>query len=200
MKKFFSLVLVWAIGVLPCVSLAGDGSGTKEDHQQLRTLMSSLRDAVNTQDFDGLKPHLHSPFAATMITQDVVTTPEDLKAYFEKWMTGDKAFIKKMKITPEADELTAIYDGKFGVVYGSNKEEYELATGNNYSIDSRWTATVIKDQGQWKLLAIHSGVNFVDNPVLHAVADETTRFGIGGVILGFALGLAAFWGYRKLRS
>jgi hypothetical protein len=48
-------------------------------------------------------------------------------------------------------------------------ERYELADGRGFDIAGRWTATMIKDNGQWRILAIHAGTNFLDNPVINAI-------------------------------
>ena len=57
---------------------------------------------------------------------------------------------------------------------------------------SRWTATVIKDGGQWKLLTIHAGTNFLDNPVLAGIEQLSKTYGAvgagGGLILGAFMG------------
>ena len=90
---------------------------------------------------------------------------------------------------PVADAPTKIYDDRFGVVRGSNTEMYELANGNAYTFKTRWTATMIKDQGTWKILAIHNGTNFLDNPLLEAAEDSVYYFGGGGLVIGLILGV-----------
>ena len=170
----------------------------REDHAQLRSILESVRESINAGEFEDVIAHFHSTFAATMIDQTLLTKPEDVKSYFEKWFKGEDAVIKKLTINPEADEKTIIFDGKYGLVYGSNKEIYEIAIGNTYEINSRWTAMLIKDGGKWKLLSIHNGVNFMDNPVLSAAEGSTLYFGIGGVVVGILLTLMVAWIRRRL--
>ena len=61
-----------------------------------------------------------------------------------------------------------------------------------YRFDGRWTATAIKDNGRWKVLAIHAGTNFLDNPVINAIERNTMTFAAVstalGAIVGFLLG------------
>jgi len=198
-RKLICRIAAILLLLAPLPAHAAAGSGTEADHQQLRALLAVVRDAVNNRDVAALTPYLHTPFAATMITQDLITTPEELQAYYDKWMRGDNAFVKKLTIAPEADALTQIYDDKYGIVYGSNVENYELATGNNYTLHSRWTATVIKDDGRWKLLTVHAGINFVDNPVLAAATENTTLIGAGAGVIGLLVGLLLSWGYSRVR-
>jgi hypothetical protein len=56
--------------------------------------------------------------------------------------------------------MAQIYTATFAVARGSTKERYELADGRGFDFDGRWTATAIRDNGQWKVLAVHAGQIF----------------------------------------
>ena len=198
MLRRISMMFI-AIVLLAGPSTAIAQEANAKDHEQLRALLTSLTEAINAGRFGELEQYLYEPFSATMINQETVTTPEELRAYFEKWVSGDGALIKKLTISPEAGELTVIYDGKYGTVRGTNLESYELATGNTYQLTSRWTATVVKDNGQWKILTIHSGVNIIDNPILTAAKESLTTFAAGGVAGGILGTLILCWLFRRRR-
>jgi hypothetical protein len=143
---------------------------------------------------------LHKPFMSTLITQDSFTDIERLKAYFDGLFTRSVLRINKITMEAEPDEQAQIYTGTFAVARGGTKEVYELGDGRTYTIPGRWTATTIKDNGQWKVLAVHTGVNFIDNPVITAVEKSTLYFGAGGVALGAVIGfLLGFFIHRKRR-
>ena len=62
-----------------------------------------------------------------------------------------------------------------------------------FPMKTRWTATVIKDtDGKWRILALHIGTNFLDNPLLTEVEDAVKSYmirgAIGGVVVGLILG------------
>lgn len=154
---------------------------------------------ANAGKFSKLEQYLYEPFSATMINQETIMSREELKAYFEKWVSGEGALIKSITMALEADELTTIYDGKYGIARGSNMESYELTTGKPYDLASRWTATLIKDGGQWKVLAVHSGVNFIDNPVFAAAEESLILFAAGGVATGIMGTLILCWLFRRRR-
>jgi len=91
----------------------------------------------------------------------------------------------------EADDLTEFYaDKTFGIVRGSGEEDYVLSDSRSFPMKTRWTATVIKDtDGQWRILTLHIGTDFLNNPIL-AVAEESTKlFGIAGVAAGVVFGI-----------
>jgi len=160
-----------------------------QDHEALRALLVSLRESFNAGDRQVFADYLYPKFAATMVDQELLTSREDLERYLDKWFGGAEPQIRRLTMDPVADTLTQIFEGRFGIVYGTNRETYEFTNGQTHVLNSRWTATVIKDAGQWRLLAIHSGVNFLDNPVVTIARRASLYFGGGGLVVGALLGL-----------
>jgi ketosteroid isomerase-like protein len=158
------------------------------DHDALRKIKADVLNAINTRNLRGMEAVLHKPFMVTVVTQDSFTDTGALQAYYDGLFTRKLLRMSKVNIEAEADELSQIQTGTFAVARGSTKELYEMADGRRFDMRGRWTATAIKEDGQWKLLAIHSGTNFLDNPVLTAVEKSTAYVGAGGLAVGLALG------------
>ena len=144
---------------------------------------------------------LHKPFMSTVITQDTFNDPAKMRAWFEGLFSRSFLRLNKLEINAEADELAQIHTGTIAVARGSTKEHYELADGRGFDMDGRWTATAIKDNGEWKLLAVHAGTNFLDNPVINTIERSVLMFAgagaTGGLIVGFLVG---FFVRRRTRS
>jgi ketosteroid isomerase-like protein len=193
----FRLSLVLVLSLLFSAATFADNSGTQADHDALRKLKADAVEAVNNRDYGAMRKFLHHPFMTTLITQDNFTDSDRLKDYFESLFTRDSLKMKKVSISAEADDLSQIYQGTFAVNKGSTKEHYEMADGRNFDVDGRWTAVSIKDNGEWKLLAVHLGTNFLDNPVLNAVEKSVMWFGIGGAAGGLLVGFFAGWIFTR---
>jgi len=174
-------------------------TGTEADHQALRAMKERLTTAINQQDFEAARKLVHTPMLATAVTQDSFSDFDAMAGYFKSLFTRDTLRMKSVKLAADADELSQIYTGTFAVTRGSTKEDYELADGRSFQIKGRWTATSIKDaDGNWKLLAIHSGTNFLDNPVLAAIEKSVMWVGAGAGLIGLVLGfLLGRWRRRK---
>jgi hypothetical protein len=80
-------------------------------------------------------------------------------------------------------------------------ERYELADGRGFDIQGRWTATAIKEDGRWTVVALHAGTNFLDNPVINAIERNAMLFAIGGGGIGAIAGslFGFFIGRRRAR-
>ena len=194
-----------ALAIALCVMLLGrpllaQNASQAADHEALRKLKTDVITAINTRNVQSMDTLLHKPFMSTLITQDSFTDIERLKAYFDGLFTRPVLRINKITMEAEPDEQAQIYTGTFAVARGGTKEVYELGDGRTYTIPGRWTATTIKDNGQWKVLAVHTGVNFIDNPVMTAVEKSTLYFGAGGVALGAVIGFLLGFLIRRKRQ
>jgi hypothetical protein len=166
--------------------------GQAADHDALRKLKGDVVDAINSRNLEKADTLPHRPFLATVITQESFNDAGKLRAWFEDLFTRRVLRVARIQMQAEADEAAQIYTGTFAVVRGGSKERYELADGRGFDIDGRWTTTAIKENGQWTVLALHDGTNFLDNPVINAIERNTLNIAaIGtaiGAMVGFLLG------------
>jgi len=201
MIKQFALPLALMLAAAPAVAAdaPAPASGTEADHQALRAMKEQMVAAINKQDFEAARKLVHTPMLATAVTQDSFADFDAMANYFKSLFTRDTLRMKSVRLSAEADELSQIYTGTFAVTRGSTNETYELADGRAFDLKGRWTATSIKDaDGSWKLLAIHSGTNFLDNPVLSAIEKSVAWAGAGAGLIGLVLGfLLGRWRRRK---
>jgi ketosteroid isomerase-like protein len=171
-----------------------------EIHQELRGVLTTVQNAINSGNYDAMLPVISENVRATTITQEVMSNRADVSAYFKKWF-GQGGYLKKLDMHLTADALTELSPDKtWGLVRGSGIENYTLADGRQYPMKTRWTAVLIKESdGKWRLRAIHLGTNFLDNPILddakHAVVRYASIAGVVGLIVG--LGIGFLIGRRK---
>lgn len=171
-------------------------------HQELRNLLQGIETAINTEKYDDLKHYFSKELHVTTINQQVITTPDGIDVYFKDWF-GKGGYLKKLDIKLTPDALTQLYgdpnNPSWGLVYGGGIENYQLTDGRYLPMKTRWTATVVKEaDGKWRILALHIGANFYDNPIFAAVKDSTRYYAAGGIAIGLLLGaLLMFLWNRK---
>lgn len=194
------LPLALVLSMLLASPSFADTQENQADHDALRKLKADAVTAVNNRDYAAMHKFMYQPFMATLITQNNFTDSGKLKDYFESLYTRDALRMKEVSIAAEADDLSQIYQGTFAVTKGSTKEHYVLADGRSFDMDGRWTAVSIKDNDEWKLLAVHTGTNFLDNPVLNAIEKSVMWVGLIGAAGGLILGFVAGWFFKKRRA
>jgi ketosteroid isomerase-like protein len=196
MHRIATLVLILLLFISPLPLLAAE-EPDHDIHVELRAILTTLQDSINKGDYDAMLPVISKDVRATTITQETMSSPQEVSAYFKKWF-GPGGYLKKLEMKLDADALTELSaDKTWGLVRGSGVENYTLADGRFYPMKTRWTAVVAKEgDGKWRLRAIHIGTNFLDNPILDeaaSAAKKYTAMGIGGglvvgAVLGFLLG------------
>mgnify|MGYP006298482361 CR=1 FL=1 len=167
-NKWFNVVL--------CALVLSVGSAASEvraetreaDHEALRALKQKVTEAIVAQDADKIVACFAKHFVFTTVDQRVITSKKGVREYYHEMIDGPDAPIAEIAIKAEADDLTRFIDANTGVCVGRSDEAYTLKDGKVFHMKARWTATVVKEDGQWKIAAAHVGVNVLDNPVLDA--------------------------------
>lgn len=137
------------------------------DHDELRALKAKVIKAINSRDIDTLRSCFAKEFSFTTIDQTVITNEKELQSYYDKMFVGEDAIVESLTIEAEADIETRFTSENTGYNYGSTVETYKLKSGKSTVFNSRWSAFIVKEDGQWKIASAHTGVNFMDNPYLH---------------------------------
>jgi ketosteroid isomerase-like protein len=169
-------------------------------HEELRGLLSGLESAVNEERYGDLAQYFHENLQVTTINQETISSPEEIEQYFIRWF-GPDGYLSKVDMTLTADETTKFFgDHSFGIVRGSGVEKYILSDSRAYDLKTRWTATVIRGaDGKWRILTLHIGTNFLDNPILDEVEASLLYFAGGGLIAGIVLMLVINLVRRRAR-
>ena len=192
-------ILLTAV-LLVCAPLLVAQESDEAVHEELRALLNGIETAVNSEAYGDLAQYFHETARITTINQEVISSNTEIEPYFERWF-GEGGYLKTLRMELEADALTEFYsDMSLGVVRGSGDEDYVLSDERFFPMKTRWTATVSKtDDGQWRILTLHIGTNFLDNPILSMAENSAKYFAAGGAVVGLLLGMifGFLWGRRK---
>lgn len=171
------------------------------DHQALRALLIKSAAALNTRNLDSVAAELHPAFTVITVDNQKLVGLEALKNYYAGLFDGPQAIVRKFEARPVADELTRFIDDRTGVVYGLSDDRYEFKDGDTRTMKTRWSAVVMKEGDVWKLVNVHFSANVLDNPLLDAARDYTSKLALlaggGGLVVG---GLLMAWLRRRPRA
>ncbi len=195
MKTLLCNVIVLALLIsLSVVCYGQEADDAREaDHQMLKALRLKITKGINTRDVDVLMTCLTKPFVLTFVDQTTITTEEELRDYIKGMFDGPDALLDDMKIEPEPAVKTQFIDENTGYCYGPTVETYQLKQGITSVLNGRWTATMVKKDGEWRVAAAHAGVNLMDNPLLHRTISAGRTLALIGTVAGLVVGLLAMW-------
>jgi len=162
----------------------------QEIHAELRVLLKGIETAINTENYSDLKPYFHKNLRVTTVNQNTIASHAEIESYFKDWF-GEGGYLKSLNMTLKPDALTELYsDNTMGIVRGSGIEKYKLSDGRDLDLETRWTATVVKDNdNKWRILSLHLGANFYDNAIFHESRRFLTKMGIIGSVVGLLIGI-----------
>jgi ketosteroid isomerase-like protein len=194
-RSFFRIV--WLSGLITIGLLGASGVGAQDarqqDHEELRTLLRVLAEAISARDFQTLAPVLDQDFSVTTVDQKRFASLDAFRAYWEGLFKGDRALVRKVTLKPTSDELTRFLAADVGLSSGTSEDTWEFTDGDVRVMKVRWTAVVRKVDGRWKLASAHVGTDLLDNPVLTAAKQALWKIGGGlgaaGLVVGAIVGL-----------
>jgi ketosteroid isomerase-like protein len=183
------LALMITSQMLAATDLRAADTNREADHAALRQLRDKAANAINNLDGGALAPCFAKEFVFTTVTQTVLTNPAQVRDFFDRMFRSKDAPASGMKTEPTADILTRFIDENTGVCYGSTKDTYTLKSGDVVTMSNRWSATVVKEDGQWKVAMAHVGTDFLDNPALDRAESYAKKLAIGAGAGGLVLGV-----------
>ena len=153
MNRLASLLLLTASLAFGTLHAADDPA-----HNELRALRTQVIEAITKGDNDSVMKHVYPNVVVTWQNAEVCRGVQGLRDFFDKMA---KDTFRGYKVPPTPDDLTVLYGGDTGVSYGHVVAEYNLF-GKKPEFKSRWTATLVKENGRWLLASYHISLNALD--------------------------------------
>ena len=169
------------------------------DREELRALLGDIETAMNSKDFELAMKHLDTKVVITYHTADVSYGPDGARDYYNKMIGGKDALIKNYRIKGQVS-TPAEFQGNTAVAHGTTAETYSFADGVDFNLKGRWTAALHKNDGKWKVLALHFSTSVTDNPVLNNATRLTRVIGVVAFVAGVLLGVLGTWLAVKCRK
>jgi ketosteroid isomerase-like protein len=175
-----------------------EASRAKDDaeekaHEELRALRRGAEEAFNKGDIDGLLAnYADKDVIVTWQNAEVNRGHQAVKDFYNRMMTGPDRTVESMESRIDVDDQSHLYGSDTATALGSMVQHFKLKDGLDFDLHSRWTATLIRANGRWKIAAFHVSTNMFDNGVLR-LAVRKTLYWTGGIaaMCGLLLGLVA---------
>ena len=178
------LVLITAF-VMSCLLPRVQAAAEDPAHNELRALRTQVIDAITKGDIDAVLANVHPNVVVTWQNSDVCRGADGLREFFNRM---GKSTFRGYKVPPTPDDLTILYGGDTGVSFGKVVAEYTLF-GKQFEFTSRWTATLVKENGKWLLASYHVSLNALDNPLFNSAKRSLIWGVIGAGVTGLLIGV-----------
>jgi uncharacterized protein (TIGR02246 family) len=168
-------------------------------HEALRELRRSMVAAIQANDLDALVTHLQKDVVVTFMDGTTCHGPQEVHDYLAKMTRGPNHLVASYQPNVVVDSLTHLY-GDTGVAFGHSDYHFVLTDGREFTVTCRWTTTLVKTDGTWRMASFHASGNLFDNPVL-SMAMRQVAWVFGGLsgAIGLLLGLLMGWFITRRR-
>ncbi|MBT9585946.1 nuclear transport factor 2 family protein [bacterium] len=175
-----------------------NSAAVEAEHQALRAMRDTFVAAYNQGDIEGMLAVLDENVSFTAMNGEVCHGHADVRNYHEKLRMGSRPVVKSTSVDAiEADRLTVLYGDSFGVATGWADTSYKLADGLVFSCRLRWSNTMTKHSGTWKIASFHTSSNLFDNPILALSKKAASYTAAATAAVGLAVGGALGWFLRR---
>jgi hypothetical protein len=169
----------------------------QDDREALRKILSEVVKAINAQDIEGIIAQMHPNCTVTWWNAENSRGHDEIRAYYKR-MVKDEGRILSKYMTEAKLGAPARFVGSGGDVAladGSMEDEFFPIIRGPFKLSSRWSSTVAKSDGQWKIVNLHLSANVFTNVLIAELARALWYAGAGGLVAGLLAGW--FLGRRR---
>ena len=195
-KSILILFLMFFFGISQAI-----GQDSRDaDRQALRTILQDIEKGINDSNIDLMAMHIHEQAVITWLNAEVSQGPEGVKSYFRR-MIGDApgTVLSKYSTHPKVSG-PAVFYGDVAVANGTTEDEFTPHNRSVFKFDSRWTATLMKNDGHWKIVALHLSTNSFNNVLTAELRQLSIYTGVGGAFVGLVIAVAGMYWRRRKKS
>ena len=158
-----------------------------EDRKQLRAMLAEFEAAINAQSIERMLAEMDDNVTVIWLNAEVSRGKDEVRAYYGRMVGHEKAILKKY-LTKAAIGAPAKFYGDVAVAEGSTADEFYPIARGAFTLDSRWSTTVVKNSGgEWKIVLLHLSSNVFNNPLLDEVKADIAKGAAGGFVAGLML-------------
>ena len=134
--------------------------------------------------------------SANLVLVLVSRGKDEVRAYYGRMVGHDKAILNKY-LTKASIGAPAKFYGDVAIADGSTLDEFYPIARGVFKLDSRWSTTVVKNAGQWKIVSLHLSSNVFNNPLIDELKGDIVKAGVGGLVAGLVLMWLISWALRR---
>lgn len=199
------LIMFGTAMLLPAAALGQDDKEYQAIRSELKMLREKAVASVNKGDVEQLLTEVRDDviFIAPALKDDLKFNHghKAVKDYYGAMLSGPNPRAKSVTIAPKTMEAPIIL-GDTAIAWGTSQDTYKLSDGSDFIVPTQWSATLIKDNGAWKIAQCHISIDAFTNPILDAAIRQSTYLaaavagGVGLIVGAVAGGIIA----RRKRS
>lgn len=170
------------------------------DRQHLLKIFHEVENSINSQSLERMAGQMDSNAVVVWANGEVSRGPAEVLAYYDRMVKGkDRILTKYMTSAKLHGQARFLGNGDVAIADGTMEDEYFPTIRGPFNLSAKWTTTVARIDGQWKIVALHLSANVFNNVLLDEAKAALLYVALGGLALGLVAGwlIARLLGRRK---
>ena len=177
----------------PIAGIAADSSDAHaEDRKQLLQIFSEIEKGINEQNVDRMVAQMDQNATVIWLNAEASRSHDEIKAYYRRMVGRGDAILKKYTTTAKV-AAPARFFGDIAVADGIMVDDFVPIKRDAFKLNSNWSVTCVKRDGQWKVVHLHLSANVFNNNLLDEVKQMIWYAAGGGLLAGLVLMFGIGW-------
>lgn len=157
-----------------------------DDRQALLKVFSEMEAGINDQNIERFLAQMTDDAVVTWLNAEVSRGKPEIRAYYRR-MVGHKDAILNKYLTKATVSAPARFYGDVAVANGTMADDFYPIKRDVFKLDSRWSSTSAKINGEWKVVGLHFSSNVFANTLTAELERAIWYAGGGGLLAGLLL-------------
>ena len=181
---------LWLLAAWPMTGLTAETNDPHaQDRKQLLHIFSEIEKGINEQNIDRMVAQMDEKATVIWLNAEASRGHAEIKAYYRRMVGTGEAILKTYTTTAKV-AAPARFFGDIAVADGTMVDSFVPIRRDAFKLDSNWSVTCAKLDGQWKVVHLHLSANVFNNNLLDEVKQMVWYAAAGGLIAGLVLMLA----------
>jgi hypothetical protein len=164
------------------------------DREHLLKVFHEVENSINSQSLERMAQQMDPAGVVVWANGEVSRGPAEVLAYFDRMVKGkDRILTKYTTSAALHGHARFLGDGTVAVADGTMEDEFFPVIRGPFRLSSKWTTTLAKINGEWKIIGLHLSANVFNNVLLDEAKTALMYVGGGGLLIGLLLGYAIKW-------
>ena len=170
----------------------------QDDRQALLKILSHVESSINAQDVEGILSQMSPDCTVTWWNAEISRGRDEIRAYYRKMVKDEGRLITKYTTQAKLGAHARFIGSGADVALadGSMEDEFFPVIRGTFRLNSRWSATAAKTDGEWKIVNLHLSSNVFTNPLISELTRALWYAGGAGLLFG---GLAGWFFGRRAK-
>ena len=181
----------WTYFLLLTRLSAQSTNGASDSHllRDVKQVSEGLVQAMNNADVAAALQLLHTNCILTWGNAEVSRGHEGLRGFHDRLMGGPDKRVESFNCEITVDDSpNLLADGATAICSGAFNEHFKLPGGRATDLQGRWSATLTKVAGRWRIANLQLSTNPFDNSLLRLAKQAGWVVGVVSLVIGGLIG------------